>query len=507
MKHAKRLGWVVAVLLAWVVVAGDVHAAETKFNFEILRARAKELAAKPPAAPRGEVPEWLKKLSYDDLRKIEFDGRRSLWFREKRPFQVQFLHPGFLLKDMVQISEVRGGIARPIAFQKDLYQYRGVSAGEIPDGMGFAGFRVMYPLGGVGTPHNEVGAFAGASYFRFLPKGAHYGLSARGLALDTAEPTPEEFPRFTEFWLEEPAANATSMTVYALLESESVTGAYRFSIAPGASTVMQVKATIFARKNAKVFGVAPLTSMFWHGENSNSPTRDFRPEVHDSDGLLLHTGAGEWIWRPLQNPRGVRTSAFSDENPRAFGLLQRDREFENYQDLEAEYHARPSTWVEPMGKWGRGAVRLVEIPTTTEFDDNVVAFWVPEKLPSPGEPIEVEYRLHWFLDQIAPPAGFVRATRHGKTAYYEPGMERFVVDFDGKQLQGLKADAKLEPVVSVGTGATLNHASIQKNAINGTWRVAFTIKPDGSGRPVELRCHVKRGTDALTETWSYLWQP
>ena len=497
----------VLVFSAVLVVTARLSAADTKFDFETLRARAKTLAASPHAAPKGEVPEWLRKLSYDDLRQIEFDGRRSLWFREKLPFQVQFLHPGFLLDQSVHIAEVRGGTAEPIPFRRDYFNYRAVKAGAMPETMGFAGFRMMFPFGGAGQSHNEIGSFAGASYFRFLSTGAAYGLSARGLALNTADQGPEEFPRFTEFWLERPEANAKSLNLYALLESPSVTGAYRFTITPGADTVVHVKATLFARKNVNIFGVAPLTSMYWHGENSHSATRDFRPEVHDSDGLLLHTGAGEWIWRPLANPRGVRTSAFSDENPRAFGLLQRDRDFENYQDLEASYHSRPSAWVQPVGNWGRGAVRLVEIPTTTEFDDNIVAFWVPEKLPPPGEPIEVEYRLHWSLDQMGPPAGYVRTTRHGKTAYYEPGMERFVVDFAGRELASLAADAKLEHVVTVGEGAKLNHSSLQKNPLNGTWRVAFTVKPDGSNRPVELRSYVKRGGDALTETWSYLWQP
>jgi glucans biosynthesis protein len=247
--------------------------------------------------------------------------------------------------------------------------------------------------------------------------------------------------------------------------------------------------------------------MFWRGENSNTLVEDYRPEVHDSDGLLMHNGGGEWIWRPLENPPHLRVSAFSDDNPRGFGLLQRDRNFENYQDLEAAYHTRPSAWVEPIGSWGQGTVRLVELPTKDEFNDNMVAFWVPDKLPAPGEPIDVEYRLHWAQAQIKPPAGFVRTTRHGKSAYYEPGLERFVVDFDGAQLQSLRADAKVKHVLSIGAGAKLNHSTLQKNPINGTWRVAFTIRPDGSGKPVEMRCYLRRGEDGLTETWSSLWQP
>jgi glucans biosynthesis protein len=267
-----------------------------------------------------------------------------------------------------------------------------------------------------------------------------------------------------------------------------------------------VKATVYCRRNVNVFGWAPLTSMFWHAENSDV-ARDFRPEVHDSDGLLMHNGAGEWIWRPLANHKGVQISSFVDDNPRAFGLLQRDRDFENYQDLEAVYHMRPSVVIEPIGNWGRGSVRLFEIPTIHEFDDNIVAMWVPEKLPPVGQPIEVEYRLTWSLDQIGSPAGFVRATRHGKSARFEPGFERFVVDFDGKELRALPGDAKIEHVVDVGEGGKLHHATLQKNKINDTWRVAFTVKPDGSGRPIVLRCFLRQPQRALTETWTYLWQP
>lgn len=503
----RALPWVMmAVATLWASLS-QAAAAEEKFDYDVLRARAKALAAQPPRAPHGETPEWLKNLTYDDLRLIEFMGANSLGFAEKLPFQAQYLHPGFILDKQVHLYELHDGVAKPIPFRREMFNYRTVKTGVIPADMGYAGFRLMYPFGGPGTGHNEIGSFAGASYFRFLCAGAAYGLSARGLALNTWEPEGEEFPVFTEFWLEKVALKAKSMNVYALLESPSVTGAYRFTITPGESTVVQVKATLFCRKNAKTFGIAPLTSMFWHAENSTDVARDFRPEVHDSDGLLVHNGAGEWIWRPLENPKGVRISSFMDDNPRAFGFLQRDRNFENYQDLEASYHTRPSLLVEPIGKWGKGSVRLVEIPTTTEFDDNMVAFWVPEKLPPPGEPIDVEYRLTWDLDKIAPPAGFVRATRHGKSARYEPGFERFVVDFDGKALQGLAADAKIEHIVTVGDNGKLNHAALQKNKINGTWRVAFTVKPDGSGKPIELRCYLRRGSQALTETWSYLWQP
>ncbi|MEN9637059.1 MAG: Glucans biosynthesis protein precursor [Verrucomicrobiota bacterium] len=500
----QRLSWLFGVLAMPYLAA---EAAGASFDFEVLQARAKALALQPPRARQGEVPAWLRQLSYDQLRQIQFDGRESLWRRENLPFQVQFLHPGFLFDKSVHIFEVQGSTTRALPFRRNYFNYGPVPSGDLPAGMGFAGIRLMYPLNGFEKPLSEVGSFLGASYFRFLAAGAGYGLSARGLALDTAEAGPEEFPVFTDFWLERPDPEARSLTILALLESESVTGAYRFLVTPGAATVTTVKAVIFRRRDSNVFGVAPLTSMFWRGENTGGSADDYRPEVHDSDGLLMQNGRGEWIWRPLENPRQIRVAAFADENPKAFGLLQRDRNFENYQDLEARYHARPSAWVEPVGAWGRGTIRLVELPTKDEFNDNSVVFWTPERLPPLGEAVVWEYRLHWFMDQIQPPAGFVRATRHGRAAYYEPGLERFVVDFDGPNLRTWGEADGLGPVLSVGAGAVLNHATLQKNPINGTWRVAFTLKSDGKGQAVELRCFLRRAQDVLTETWSYLWQP
>ncbi|MBI5691714.1 MAG: glucan biosynthesis protein [Verrucomicrobia bacterium] len=497
-------------VLCFVLGAGFLplaSAADSDATFAAWKDRARRLAAQAPAPPVGEVPAWLRGLTYDQLRRIEFDGRRSLWHGAGLSWEVQFLHPGFLFDRTVRISEQRSGREVPVPFSPSYFNYHGLPSGELPPGMGFAGFRMMFPLQGPGTSFNEVGSFAGASYFRLLCAGAAYGLSARGLALDTAEPVPEEFPLFTEFLLVRPAAGAQELTILALLESASVVGAYRFVVRPGSVTDAEIHAVLYFRQRPRVVGLAPLTSMFWRGENSNVAAEDFRPEVHDSDGLLLHTGSGEWIWRPLANPRQVRAATFQDRSPRGFGLLQRDRNFENYQDLEASYHARPGAWVEPLGDWGPGGVRLVEIPTAAEIDDNIVAFWVPEELPGTGEPLEFRYRLRWFLDGVGPPGGAVRATRRGRSAIYEPGFERFVVDFDGRELQALAAGAVVEPVVTVGTGARLHHATAQKNPINGSWRAAFTLRPDGTGQPVELRCFLRRDGKAMTETWSYLWQP
>ncbi len=484
-----------------------------RFDFEALRLRARALAAKPYVPPPSGVPDWLRHLTYDQYRDISFVSGSSWWLRARLPFQLQFFHPGYLFDHPVSISEVIGGEARPIPFSPRYFDYGPVSVGPLSSRMGFAGFRILYPLN---KPGDELGAFQGASYFRFLCAGAVYGLSARGLAIDTAEPGGEEFPAFEKFWVDRPGPADRQITLYALLDSPSAAGAYRFVIAPGGDTVMDVRTVIYCRKNPSVLGIAPLTSMFWHGKTTNFETDDIRPEVHDSDGLMIETGMGEWIWRPLTDPKSPVVAAFSVEDPCGFGLLQRERHFSAYEDIAAAYQLRPSAWVEPEGAWGRGTVRLVELHTPDETNDNIVAFWVPARLPPPGQPLEFNYRLHWFLNQIHPPAGYVVATRHGHLRTQETGLERFVIDFDGPDLRRLKPNPisgtselpAVRAVVTVGAGATLaREATVEKNPFNQTWRVSFALQPDGTGRPVELRCYLRRTPRVLTETWSYLWQP
>ncbi len=496
-------------LLLAAAIAGlpGVRAQDMPFDFETLRFEAKRLAAQPYRAREGLVPKFLLDLTYDEHRRIRFNPDRAWWRREHLPFQLQFFHPGFIFNHPVQLHELDGRRPRAIEFDRSLFIYDHLELpGRIPDTMGYAGFRILYDLN---KPGDELGAFLGASYFRMLCRRAIYGISARGLALNTAEPGGEEFPVFEQFWIQKPAPDARELVVYALMDSPSVSGAFRFEIGPGAATIMRVRVAIYRRNEVKVVGLAPLTSMFWHGENSRTTHGDFRPEVHDSDGLLLQRGSGEWLWRPLVNPDQPRTAAFADENPRGFGLLQRDREFDHYQDLEAHYEARPNVWVEPVGNWGAGAVRLVELPTPDETSDNMVAFWVPASLPPLDEPLEYEYRLYWYLDGAKrPPGGAVVASRVS-TVLKQPGRTRFLVEFDGPYLHPHPADPTIEPVVTVGEGAVIvpDTVTLEKNTNNGTWRVTFVLQPDGSGRAVELRCFLRKTPHVLTETWSYLWNP
>jgi glucans biosynthesis protein len=345
--------------------------------------------------------------------------------------------------------------------------------------------------------------FLGASYFRALGAGQRYGLSARGLAIDTVGGQGEEFPRFSEFWLVKPATDSKVLTVYALLDSPRASGAYQFDVRPGGETVMEVRCRIFLRAPVATLGIAPLTSMFAFGENQPHRT-DFRPEVHDSDGLMVATGSGEWLWRPLLNPKSTLTTSFSMRELRGFGLMQRDRNFASYEDGEARYELRPSAWIEPLGSWGAGRVELMQLSTPDETNDNIVAYWVPEKLPQKGQALEFAYRLHWQGDSMQrPPGAWVTQTRVGR-GFQElaDSEQQFVVDFTGPSLAALKPDDAVKAVVSAPANGEIVESNAYYVEANKVWRMTVRVKQMDPKQPTELRGFLQKGNDVLTETWS-----
>jgi len=395
-----------------------------------------------------------------------------------------------------------------LRFSPDQFDYgHNDFASKVPQALGYAGFRIHAPIK-TAKYFDEVIVFLGATYFRAVGKNEVFGLSARGIAIDTGLPTGEEFPYFREFWLVTPTAGAKDLTLYALLDSPSLAGAYRFVIQPGLETVVAVEARLFARKEVKKLGVAPLTSMFFHGENTPPVFEDFRPEVHDSDGLLLNFENGEWLWRPLGNPRALEIGGFHMLNPKGFGLVQRDRDFDHYQDLETRSELRPSVWVSPRGDWGDGQLELVQIPTKSDTNDNIVAFWTPTKPPKPGELVAFAYTMSWFDDDPARPPGGRAISTHRDRGTAEDAY-RFVVDFAGKKLDVLPENTVLRGVVSVASGeasAELIDQQVVRNPITKGWRLTFQVRPKKK-QPVELRAFLDKGGEALTETWSYALQP
>ena len=483
------------------------------FTFASVVRRAGDLAAGPYQPDQPALPAFFADLNYDQYRDLRFKRDQSIWRAESLPFQVELFPRGGLFKDRVTINLIENGKAVAVPFKTGLYKYGNKEnekdlsevLSEVPEDLGFAGVRLLYPLNRDDV-FDELAVFLGASYFRAVPQGLNYGISARGLAIDTGLASKEEFPIFREFWLEKPDRDATSITIYALLDSASVAGAYRFLITPGLETVIDVKAQLFFRERVKKLGLAPLTSMFFHAEDTDRFMDDFRPEVHDSDGLFVETGSGERIWRPLVNSKGLRISDFHADNPRAFGLLQRDRDFANYQDLEARYERRPSALVEPDGDWGKGVVELVQIPSDSERYDNIAAFWVPERMPSTSKPFEYNYRLRLAADPEAKlTGGRTLSTRIGAagTSTLDSSKRKFVVDFVGPTLAGLPADTPVEAVVTTSVG-TLSKPVVQPNPEARGWRLFFELNPDGDG-PVDLRAYLKKGDDVLSETWSFQW--
>ena len=483
----------------------------TTFRFEDVVRRARDLLAVPFESPSLQLPAPLNGLSFDDYRDIRFRPERTLMASSGGPFRLQLFHLGFLYQRPVTVNVIRDGVPTPVPYQRELFDYgRNKIERPLPVNLGFAGFRLHFPLNNPQV-FDELIAFLGASYFRFLGRDQRYGLSARGLAVNVGGGEAEEFPVFREFWIEAPKAGADQAIVFALLDSPSVTGAYRFVIYPSQETTIEVTATLFPRRTIPNVGLAPLTSMFFEGENDLKRVDDFRPELHDSDGLLMHSGAGEWIWRPIFNPDRKTVSSFSDNNPRGFGLMQRDRVFENYQDLEAFYHQRPGYWVEPMGPWGEGRVELVEIPTPDETHDNIVAYWQPNRPYEQGQEVTISYRLRAVGDTGAmhPGAKAVNtyhgpARNSGSSTPGDPTRRRFMIDFAGGDLEFyLRDPSQVEVVPSISQGQITRTFIVPNPHIRG-FRAAIDVKLE-PGQSTDLRAFLKAGNRTLTETWTYPW--
>lgn len=495
--------------LAAVAVLSIGHTtAVFAFDFSDVSQRAQQLAEKPFRDEPPNLPPELQKLTYQQYWDIRYKADRYLWRGTRLPFEIAFFHRGSRFARQVRINVISADGVRPIKFDPADFDY-----GTTPvdprklSGLGFAGFRVHYPLNTT-KYKDEVLSFLGASYFRALGRGQKYGLSARGVAVDTALMSGEEFPRFVEFWIEHPSPGAKELKIYGLLDSRRLTGAYQFLVRPGNETVVEVRARLYLREKVEKLGIAPLTSMYFYGENQPAPTEDIRPEVHDSDGLSVHTGTGEWLWRPLVNPRRLVVTSFSVTNPQGFGLMQRDRVFSSYQDPHMRYELRPSLWVEPRDKWGEGRVELVQIPTPDETNDNIVAFWVPAALP-PKPPYSFEYRLRWQRNtETRPPHAWVMQTRRGRATTRKPdNTVGFTVDFVGPALEYLPEDAKLEGVVSVDANAEIVERTAFRNAATDGWRLTFRVRRLDEKKPVELRAYLTSGGEPMSEIWTYILPP
>jgi len=478
---------------------------EGPFDAETVVALARSLARSPFAPPPVTAPESLTKLTYDQYRDIRFRRSETFWARPSHTFQLQVLPLGYLFTAGVEIATVKNGQAERLAYRPDLFAVGKLVPTPLPtEDIGFSGFRLLHPVN-TRRHFDEIAAFQGASYFRLVGRHQQYGLSARGLAVKVGEPSGEEFPTFRAFWIEEPAPRSASVTVHALLDSPSVAGAYRFVIDPGQDTVMQVEAVLFPRVELAAVGLAPGTSMYMFSASDRGWVDDFRPQVHDSDGLLVINGRGEQLWRPLANPSQLQISAFEDKGPRGFGLVQRDRDPAHYQDFESHFDCRPSLWVEPSGDWGEGAVVLTEIPSDAEIHDNIVAFWRPQKPLAAGSEFRFAYKLSWG-EEPAPARERLRVvwTAVGRADVKAPTpVRRVVIDYaplrrpcDGK--------CAVPSAVVTASAGKIQDVVVSDNPLTEGYRVSFILDPlkaDSS----ELRLELKFADSREAEVWLYRW--
>ncbi|XXD69690.1 glucan biosynthesis protein [Pseudomonas sp. D2-30] len=472
------------------------------FSLDDVSAKAQELAGQKFEAPRSNLPNEFREMKFADYQKIRFRTEKAEWADQKTPFRLSFYHQGMHFDTPVKINEITATTVDEIKYDPARFDFGDVKFDpKATEQLGYAGFRVLYPINKA-DKQDEIMTMLGASYFRVIGKGQVYGLSARGMAIDTALPSGEEFPRFREFWIQRPKPTDKHLVIFALLDSPRATGAYRLTLRPGTDTVVDVKSRVFLRDRVNKLGIAPLTSMFLFGANQPSKVLNYRRELHDSSGLSIHAGNGEWIWRALNNPKHLAVSSFSVENPRGFGLLQRGRDFSHYEDLDDRYDKRPSAWIEPKGDWGKGTVNLVEIPTADETNDNIVAFWSPEKLPEPGQPLDFAYRLHWTLDEASlhsPDSAWVKQTlrstgdvKQSNLIRQPDGSVAYLVDFEGPSLQALPENAEVRSQVSVGDNAEIVENSVRYNPETKGWRLTLRLKIKDPSKATEMRAALVR---------------
>ena len=524
-----------ATLASLLLILGPATlSAAENFSFDALREKARKIAAAPYEPQKLELADFWKNLTYDQHRDIRFKMDSGLWAEQKGDFSIDFFHPGWTAKKMVKLHEVTGGKEETMRFDQKLFDYgkQKIPAGT-PSPEGYAGWRARTHLN-TKTYMDEFLVFMGASYFRAIPKDAPYGLSARGISINSGLPgVPEEFPDFSEFYLEKPAKDSKTLNAWALLGGPSISGAYQFKVTPGPETVMDIDAEITLRKPVQQLGLAPFSTMFWFGESTYPKPLDFRPEVHDSDGLLMELGSGNLHYRPLETTKGqFRHCVFTMEKPRSWALLQRDRSFSSYQDPEALYHNRPSVKVEPVEGLDCGKLHLIEMPTKDETDDNVILLWEPVPALEIGKPYHFHYRLRWMRDPAPSGIFSVRATRYG-TPVQKPDQVLMAIDFAKPLTPQLKVGdpkwddiSKLKPVVTINQQSVkLIHVGLSdlsmpnvddlpaglgrsdKLHMPQVLRAFFVCEPPRDLADMDMTCELQDETGkCVSERWVYLWK-
>jgi len=481
--------------------AKKMAAPTPEFDFEDVRQKAKRLSEQDYDG-RDDLAKSAAELNYDQYRRIQNRPASTIWPESANGFRVLLDPRGYLFTREVRINLVEEGDPKLRRYAASEFDFQDLPLSEkIKGSLGYAGFRVLTVLNQAGK-FDELVSFKGASFFRALGAGTVYGASARGLSIGTASAEGEEFPYFTEFWLVKPTSASPAITVYALMDGESVTGAFEFRITPGPETRIEVSAAFFPRREITSVGISPLTSMYFFSPHDlRKEAEDFRPAVHDSEGLQIRMKNGEWVWRPLVNPQSLQISVLATELPRGFGLIQRKRDLAAYADVEAEYHHRPNVWVQPTSNWGDGHLALVEIPTANEYNDNVVVFWKPEAAWQPGRAYDLSYNMRWSL---RPPAVSsvipIAETRSGKTP--DKKRQLFVIDYEPAE-EALLNNASASISTSNGT---IHNPVVKRHPETGKTRLSFELSTENAD-VAELRALLTKGGKPVSETWLYRWRP
>ncbi|WP_370654062.1 glucan biosynthesis protein G [Methylophaga sp.] len=500
------------VAMCLLMLSVNSHA----FSLEDVAEKAQALVKQEYVKPQSNLPVEFSQMQFADYMKIQPIAEKFHWNDQQTPFRLAFYHQGMHFKVPVKINEILPNGITEITYDPEDFTFGDLTFDKATTAqLGYAGFRVLYPINKA-DKYDEIMSVLGASYFRVIGKDQVYGLSGRGMNIDTAvsDDIAEEFPEFREFWIQRPKSGEDNLVIYALLDSPSATGAYRFDLQPGTATVLDVEAKVYLRKQVHELGLATLTSMFLYDGRQPPSQHNFRPQIHDSNGLSIHAGNGEWIWRPLNNPDGVSVSTWQIENPKGFGLLQRGREFSRFQDLDDLYHLRPSGWIETKSDWGKGRIKLIEYRTADETNDNVGAFWIPDKIPAFGQPIELAYRIHWTLDEpsladpnIAWVAQTLRSAGEDKQANLIRDLDETIllqVDFAGPVLAERGEYQMPMTQISISEHAEVLSSQLRYNSAIKGWRLIMRTRIHDPNKVVEMRAAlVDENQQPLSETWSY----